>query len=58
MYFVNIVNGDDIKSAPFEDKNCAIRYFNHVCDRLFVYSIKAERVEICNENLVLFDFEV
>ena len=58
MYYVTYYKGKESFPASFEDKNKAIRYFNHLCDRLFIQSVDADRIEICNESVVLFDYEV
>lgn len=60
MYFVDLINADNdvIVHAPFERKDEAIRYFNLHCDSKNYFVTNWNRIEIKNENIVLFDYEV
>lgn len=57
MYTVTLFDKENnCKVAEFDEKDKAIRYFNHVCDRMFIYSLDCERVEIADGKTILFDY--
>lgn len=64
MYFVKLYDNEDklIFNAPFESRYQAVRYFNTKLDQcMFFESIpfmNYDRIEICDDNTVLFDYEV
>ena len=61
MFEVILYNDNDVFLATrFHDKNLAIRYFNMKCVQLDSYMFEPyfNRIEILNDSLVLFDYEV
>lgn len=64
MFFVKLYDNEDqlIFNAPFDNRDKAIKYFNTKLDQgMFFETIpfmKYERIEICEDNTVLFDYEV
>lgn len=60
MYYVDMYNEQDqlICHTPFEDKNLAIKYFNLRTDGRKYNFVSFKRIEILNDDLVLFDYEV
>lgn len=59
MYFVNLFdeNYSLISSAPFEDKNQAIEYFNLRCDGNCLPFANFKFIEIYKDQDLLFDYE-
>ena len=64
MYYVKLFNKENqcILNAPFDKKNSAIEYFNTKADRRTYFDIypfiEYDRIELLNDNAVLFDCEV
>lgn len=64
MYFVKLYDNEDnlIFNAPFEDREQAIKYFNTKLDQSMYFEtvpfFNYKRAEICNDNFIIFDYEV
>lgn len=56
MFYVKVYNEDNCYiDAPFNFKEHAIKYFNFICDNPLS---NFNRIELLDENVCLFDYEV
>ena len=61
MFYVRLSKDNVvIVNAPFENKEAAIKYFNNRVDvhRMNCDYIEFDTIELFNENMCLFDYEV